>query len=160
MVAVQDLKGIELFAGLTDGMLDKLAPLVQERSFDEREMIYETGNPAEQFYSLKRGKVLLETELAPAVIIALGSIKQGYSFGWSALRPPASYATYAVCAEPSDVYMVPGNKFLELLDGDHSMGYLVMQKAARILENRLERRSAQFLKVISKHPEIGALLGL
>jgi hypothetical protein len=56
--------------------------------------------------------------------------------------------------------MVPGDKFLGLLDADHTMGYLVMQKAARILENRLERRSAQFLKVITKHPEIGALLGL
>ena len=55
MVSAQDLKGIELFAGLTDGMLDKLAPLVQEGSFDEREIIYETGNPAEEFYSLKRG---------------------------------------------------------------------------------------------------------
>ncbi|MBW2174511.1 MAG: hypothetical protein JRF64_07720, partial [Deltaproteobacteria bacterium] len=63
MVSAQDLKGIELFAGLTDGMLDKLAPLVQTESFDERAIIYETGNPAERFYSLKRGKVLLETEL-------------------------------------------------------------------------------------------------
>jgi CRP-like cAMP-binding protein len=160
MVSAQDLKGIALFEGLTDGMLDKLAPLVQAESFDERQMIYEVGNPAERFYSLKRGKVLLEAELAPAVIISLGSIKQGYSFGWSALRPPASYATYAVCAEPSEIYVVPGAKLLELLDGDHTMGYLVMQKAARILENRLERRSQQFLKVISKHPEIGALMGL
>ncbi|MBW2566796.1 MAG: Crp/Fnr family transcriptional regulator [Deltaproteobacteria bacterium] len=160
MVSAQDLKGIELFAGLTDGMLDKLAPLVQTESFDERAIIYETGNPAERFYSLKRGKVLLETELAPAVIISLGSIKPGYSFGWEALRPPASYATYAVCTEPCDVYMVPGDKFLGLLDADHTMGYLVMQKTARILENRLRRRSAQFLKVLSKHPEIGALLGL
>ncbi|UCD87682.1 MAG: Crp/Fnr family transcriptional regulator [Desulfobacterales bacterium] len=160
MVSAKDLKGIALFEDLTDGMLDKLAPLVQAESFDERQMIYEVGNPADRFYSLKRGKVLLEAELAPAVIISLGSIKPGYSFGWSALRPPASYATYAVCAEPSDIYLVPGVKLLELLDGDHTMGYLVMQKAARILENRLERRSQQFLKVISKHPEIGALMGL
>jgi toluene monooxygenase system ferredoxin subunit len=160
MVSVQNLKGIALFESLTDGMLDKLAPLVEAEPFEERQMIYEVGSPAERFFSLKRGKVLLEAELAPAVIISLGSIKQGYSFGWSALRPPASYATYAVCAEPSEIYVIPGAKLLELLDADHTMGYLVMQKAARILENRLERRSEQFLKVISKHPEIGALMGL
>jgi CRP-like cAMP-binding protein len=160
MVDVQDLKGIELFAGLTDGMLDKLAPLMQAESFGERDIIYEAGNPADRFYSLKRGKVLLETELAPAVIISLGSIKPGYSFGWSALRQQASYATYAVCAEPCDAYALPGVKLIEILDADHTMGYLVMQKAARILENRLERRSGQFLRVLTKHPEMGPLLGL
>jgi hypothetical protein len=40
------------------------------------------------------------------------------------------------------------------------MGYLVMQKMGRILENRLERRTAQFLNVITRHPEIATLLGL
>jgi CRP-like cAMP-binding protein len=160
MVSAQDLKGIELFAGLTDGMLDKLAPLVQTESFDERAIIYETGKAAEQFYSLKRGKVLLETELSPAVIISLGSIKRGYSFGWSALRPSAKYATYAVCAEPCEVFVMPGDKFLALLDSDTTMGYRVMQKVATILEGRLDRRTGQFLKVITKHPEIGALLGV
>jgi CRP-like cAMP-binding protein len=160
MVSAQDLKGIGLFEDLTDGMLDKLAPLFQTESFEERHMIYEVGTPADRFYSLKRGKVLLEAELAPAVIISLGSIKPGYSFGWSALRPPATYATYAVTAEPCDVYTVPGDILLKLFDGDHSMGYLVMRKAARILENRLERRSNQFLNVITKHPEMAALLGL
>ncbi len=160
MVSAQDLKGIALFEDLTDGMLDKLAPLFQTESFEERQMIYEVGSPADRFYSLKRGKVLLEAELAPAVIISLGSIKPGYSFGWAALRPAATYGTYAVTAEPCDVYAVPGDMLLKVLDGDHSMGYLIMQKAARILENRLERRSNQFLNVITKHPEMAALLGL
>jgi CRP-like cAMP-binding protein len=160
MVSVEDLKKIALFEDLTDGMLDKLGSLVEVESFEERQIIYEAGNTADRFYSVKRGKVLLEAELAPAVIIALGSIKQSYSFGWSALRPSASHTSYAVCSEPSDIYTMPGDKFVELLDSDHSMGYRVMQKATTILENRLERRTAQFLKVITKHPEIGTLLGL
>ncbi len=160
MVSAQDLKGIALFEDLTDGMLDKLAPAVRAESLKERQIIYETGNAANDFYSLKQGKVLLEAELAQSLIISLGSIKQGYSFGWSALFPSASHTSYAVCSEPSELYVVPGNKLLSLIEDDHTMGFLVMQKAAKILENRLERRSAQFLKVISKHPEIGTLLGI
>jgi CRP-like cAMP-binding protein len=160
MVSTEDLKKIMLFENLTDGMLVQLAPMVQTESLEERQIIYEPGNAADRFYSLKRGKVLLEAELAPAIIISLGAIKSRYSFGWSALLPSASHTSYAVCAEPSEIFVIPGDKFLALLDGDSTMGYMVMQKAAAILENRLERRTAQFLKVISKHPEIGTLLGV
>ncbi len=160
MASIEDLRRIMLFENLTDRMLEQLLSVVQEESFGEREIIYEAGNAADRFFSLKRGKVLLEAELAPALIISLGAIKSGYSFGWSALLPSASHTSYAVSAEPSEIFVMPGDKFLALLERDHAMGYQVMHKAAQILENRLERRTAQFLKVITKHPDIGTLLGL
>ena len=160
MVSVEDLRRILLFEDLPGPMLEKLLPMVQMESFEERQIIYEAGSAADRFYSLRRGKVLLEAELAPTLIISLGSIKPGYSFGWSALRPGATHSSYAVCAEPCEVFVMPGDKFLALLDSDTTMGYRVMQKVAAILEGRLDRRTGQFLKVITKHPEIGALLGL
>lgn len=160
MVSLQDLRGIALFEDLTDGMLEQLVPLAQTEVLEERQMVYEEGSAADRFYSLIRGKVLLEAELAPNFIISVGSIKPGYSFGWPALFPSDTQTSYAVCGEPSEILFMPGDKLSEILDHDHNMGFLVMQKTARILENRLEHRTAQFLKVISRHPEIGALLGL
>ncbi|MBW2107834.1 MAG: Crp/Fnr family transcriptional regulator [Deltaproteobacteria bacterium] len=160
MVSLQDLKRIAVFEDLTDGMLERLAPIAQTESMEERQMVYEEGSAADRFFSLIRGKVLLEAELAPNFIISVGSIKPGYSFGWPALFPSGTNTSYAVCAEPSEILMMPGDKLSEILNDDQKMGFLVMQKSARILENRLEHRTAQFLKVISRHPEIGALLGL
>lgn len=160
MVSIEDLRGVALFEGLTDPMLEQLVPMVKAEFYGERQMVYEAGSAADRFYSLKRGKVLLEAELAPEFIISVGAIKPGYSFGWSALLPSASHTSYAVCTELSEILAFPGSEFMALLDHDHTMGYLCMQKATRILENRLERRTAQFLKVIAKHPEIGLLLGL
>jgi CRP-like cAMP-binding protein len=160
MVSAEDLRRIGLFEDLTDPMLERLLPIVQAESLGERHIIFEAGNVADRFYSVKRGKVLLEAEVAPTIIISLGAIKSGYSFGWSALLPSASHTCYAVSAEPSEIFVVPGDKFLALLDQDHTMGYKVMQKMGRILENRLERRSAQFLNVVTRHPEIATLLGL
>ena len=92
--------------------------------------------------------------------ISLGSIKSGYSFGWSALLPGSSHTSYAICTEPCEVLTMPGTKFLNLLNSDHTMGYRVMEGVVRILKNRLERRTGQFLKVMSKHPDIQKLLGL
>jgi CRP-like cAMP-binding protein len=160
MVSMDDLKGIALFEQLNETMLERLLPVTEIESFEERQIIYEEGAAADRFFSVKRGKVLLEAELAPAVIIALGAIKPGYSFGWASLFPNATHRSYAVCAEPSDIISIPGQALMKELDTDRTMGFLIMQKSAQILENRLERRTAQFLKVITKHPEIGALLGL
>ncbi len=160
MASVEDLRRILLFENLPDQILEQILPIVQLEAFDDRHVMYEAGNAADRFYSLKSGKVLLEAELAPTLIISLGAIKPGYSFGWSALRPGATHTSYGVCAEPCEIFVMPGDKFSALLDRDNTMGYLVMQKVSAILEGRLDRRTAQFLKVITKHPEIGALLGL
>ncbi len=160
MASIEHLKRIRLFEDLTDGMLEKILPLAQEQSFAEREIIFEPGSEASHFYSLTTGKALLQTELAPALIISLGAIKPGYSFGWPALLPGPVHTSLAVCMEPSEILVMPGNEFKALLDQDHTMGFLVMQKTATILENRLERRTTQFVKVITKHPDIATLLGL
>jgi CRP-like cAMP-binding protein len=160
MVSIEDLRRVALFGGLTDQVLEQLAPMVQTESLEERQVIYEPGSAADRFYSLKRGKVLLEAELAPTLIISLSAIKPGYSFGWSALLPSATHTSYAASAEASEILVIPGAKFLDILNQDHALGYAVMQKIAQILENRLEHRTAQFLRVITKHPEIGTLLGM
>ncbi len=160
MVSIEDLRRVALFGGLTDQVLEQLAPMVQTESLEERQVIYEPGSAADRFYSLKRGKVLLEAELAPTLIISLSAIKPGYSFGWSALLPSATHTSYAASAESSEILVISGAKFLDILNQDHALGYAVMQKIAQILENRLEHRTAQFLRVITKHPEIGTLLGM
>lgn len=160
MVTIEDLRNIYLLQNLSDEMLGRMLPMVHAYQFKEREVIFEEGERADNFYMLKRGKILLEVEISEAIIISLGSIKSGYSFGWSALIPGSSYTSYAVCTEPCDVLSVPGNSFLGLLHQDHTMGYILMESVVKILKNRLERRTGQFLKVMSKHPDIQKLLGL
>ena len=160
MVSMEDIKAIYLLASLTDQMQEKICPMGEMRQFKEREVVYQEGDSAEYFYMLKKGKILLEVEVASMIIISLGSIKSGYSFGWSALIPGSNHTSYAVCTDPCDVLMVPGNAFVELLKQDHTMGYRVMEETMKILKNRLERRTGQFIKVMSKHPDIQQLLGL
>ena len=161
MISIEDLKRIIFLQRLTNRMLEKLTPHVQLRHFEERDVIFEEGERANAFYMLKRGKILLEVDLAKDVIISLGTVKTGFSFGWSALlEAESSYTSYAVCVEPCEIYSIPGYKFREILDQDHHMGYLVTQGVVRIMKNRLERRTGQFLKVMSKHPDIQKLLGI
>lgn len=160
MVSVEDLKDMYWLDNLPYKMLEKISPHVELIHFEERDVVFEEGERAVNFFMLKRGKILLEVEISEDIIISLGAVKAGFSFGWSALLPDGAYTSYARCAEACEVMSIPGHKFLEIIDEDHTMGYLVMQGVVRILKNRLERRTEQFIKVISKHPDIQRLLGL
>jgi CRP-like cAMP-binding protein len=154
MVSLERLRGVYLLQDLTDSMLEKIQPLAEERDYQNREVIFREGEKALFFYMLYRGKVLLEVEASESIMISLGSVKPGFSFGWSALLPDSNYTAYAICTEPSDVIMTRGDKLLALMDQDHHLGYLVMRGVVRILKRRLERRTNQFLKTLRQHPDI------
>ncbi|MGE5841899.1 MAG: cyclic nucleotide-binding domain-containing protein, partial [Deltaproteobacteria bacterium] len=124
----------------------------------EGEIVFKEGSKAENFYMLKKGKVLLEVEVSKQLTISLGSIKSGYSFGWSALLAGPSHTSHAVCAEASVVFAMPGEKVRAVLESDPITGYRVMAIAASVLKNRLERRRGQLLKVIANHPDMLRLL--
>ena len=160
MVSIVELRKIYLLEHLSDEMIEKIIPIVRPLQFKERDVVFEKGNKAENFYMLKKGKILLEVESSEQLTISLGSIKSGYSFGWSALLSGPSHTSRASCAEPSDVFAIPGEKLRDILEGDPSMGYRVMGFAAKILKNRLERRTGQLLKVLANHPDMKKLLGL
>ncbi|MBN2125143.1 MAG: Crp/Fnr family transcriptional regulator [Deltaproteobacteria bacterium] len=154
MVSLDELKKIYLLGELTDSMIENLSPIADLHDYQDREVIFREGQEAKNFFMLAQGKVLLEVQASDTILISLGSIKPGYSFGWSALLPGSSYTAYAMCAEHCEVITVPGEKFLGLMEEDHTMGYLIMQGVVRILKKRLERRTEQFLKTLREHPDI------
>ncbi|MCF8033391.1 MAG: Crp/Fnr family transcriptional regulator [Desulfarculaceae bacterium] len=154
MASVSELKEIYLVQNLAEKMLAALAPLAEERHFEEKDVVFEEGLAADQFYMLRSGKVLLKVDVNPAVTISLGAIKPGYSFGWSSLMEGMTYTSQAACAEPCEMLVLNGAKFREVLDQDHTMGYQVMDGIVRIMENRLKRRTEQFIKTLRKQMEI------
>jgi CRP-like cAMP-binding protein len=160
MVSIEDLRKISVLDNLTQSMLESMRPLAQLNLFGERHVIFEEGQEADYFYMLLKGKVILEVEASEVIMISLEAIKPGYSFGWSSLFPGSRYNAYAICVEPCEMMMVPGGRFLELLDKDHTIGYKFMKRVAGILKGRVERRTGQFLQVMSKHPDLQKLMGL
>jgi len=155
MVSLEELRKINLFRNLDAGMLETIRPFVELRDFQNREVIFREGDKALYFYMLLRGSVLLEVQASPSILISLGAVKQGFSFGWSALLPEeANYTSHAVCTEASDVLMIPAGKLLSLMESDHTMGFRIMEGVVGILKRRLERRTEQFLKTLRNHPDI------
>jgi CRP-like cAMP-binding protein len=155
MVSLDDLRKILLLQDFTVPMLEELRPLVQPREGKEREIIFNENDPAALFFMLKRGKVLLEVEVSPRVMMSLGSVKSGHCFGWSALSPAdRSHRSNALCTEPSEIFLVPGGEFLRILERHPEAGYRVMKSIFTIFKRRLERRTVQLINVIRNYPEM------
>ena len=154
MVSKEDLKQIEMLSYFTDEMLDKMLPLIDVLRFEDQEIIFREGDFADRFFMLKRGKVLLELRVSDKATVSMGSVKPGFSFGWSAMLDSGAYTTAAVCAEATEVYSVRREKLLNLLDNDHSMGYVMTQRLIRIMKRRLDIRTEQFIRLIKNHPDM------
>ena len=157
MIQRENLRQIVLLSYLTDPMLDEIIPIIDVLQFANQEIIFKQGDPADRFYMLKRGKVLLEQRISETVTAFIGSIKPGFSFGWSAMIEDGSYSANAVCAEPCEIYSFKSEKIKKLLDNNPDMGYRVYQRLLVIIKKRYDSRTEQFRKAIVQHPDMKGL---
>jgi CRP/FNR family transcriptional regulator, cyclic AMP receptor protein len=157
MVTMEDLKNIVMLRYLSDEMIASMLPFVAQTQFEEKEIIFNEFEPAEKFYMLKRGKVVLELRVSDKITVSVGSVKPGYAFGWSAMLGDSAYTTDAICAESSEVLEISVKDLKGLLDNNFEMGYILTQRLLVVLKKRLDIRTEQLLRVIKHHPEIQRL---
>lgn len=157
MITKEDLKQIVMLTYLTDPMLDKLVQIVDVLKFDKDEFVFKANEPAERFYMLTIGKVLLENKISDKVTAIVGSIKPGLSFGWSALIENEVYTAAAVCDEPSEVFSFKREKINKLFQQDPEMGFIIHQRLLVIIKKRLDYRTEQFQLAIRHHPDMQKL---
>ncbi len=160
MTVIEDLNEIVIMTHLEDDMISRLSTLVDILSFADQEIIFRQGDPADRFYMVKRGKVLLEQNMSDLVTVSVGSIKPGYSFGWSTMIDEGHYTTDAVCTEPCEILSIRGSKLRHLCVQDPRLGFLLSQRLLMILKKRYDHRTEQFLKVIQHHPDMKGLFNI
>ena len=158
MVSRTDVQDIVILGHLTDEMIQKLLPEIELLRFEEGEIIFRRGDPAKFFYMLKRGKILLEQRISDKVTISMGTVKPGFSFGWSAMLEDEKFSLDTVCGEPCEVLRMRSRTMLAMLEEDHSMGYRFMHRLLHMLRRRLDIRTELLLKLLSNHPDIQPLM--
>ena len=154
MLSKEDLNEIVMIAHLTDDMRERLAQITDVLNFDKDEILFREGEPADRFYMLRAGNVLLEQRISDKVTACVGSVKPGFSFGWSAMVDNGVYTTEAVCIEPSEIYSFKREKINKLFEQDPRMGFLLYQRLLEIIKKRLDYRTGQFRQAIEDHPDM------
>jgi len=158
MVSRADIKNMVFLGDLSDDMIDNLLPELELLRFAEGEIIFRREDPADTFYMLKRGKILLEQRISGKVTISVGTVKPGYSFGWSALLGDEKFTLDTVCGEPCEVLKIKAKTLFTMIEQDYSMGFRLMHRLLHMVRRRLDGRTELLLKVITDHPDIHSLL--
>lgn len=158
MVDVQDLKGFVMLGYLSDEMLERLIPITEILVFDKNEKVFSQGGKADRLFLVKKGKVLLEQRISDTLTVFMGAVKPGFSFGWSAMLDGERYSSDAICAQPSTLYSFRAFEIKQLMDEDHSLGFIISQRLLYVIKKRYDVRTQQFVKTIQYHPEISNLL--
>jgi len=154
MVTTEELKQMVIMAYLKDHMLDRLISITDVLTFNEKETVFRQGDIADRLYMVKRGKVLLEQKLTSKITVSVGSVKPGFSFGWSTMIEEGYYTANAVCAEPCEIFSIIGNRIQTLCQEHPDMGFLLSQRLLVVLKKRYDSRTEQFIKVIKHHPDM------
>jgi CRP/FNR family cyclic AMP-dependent transcriptional regulator len=157
MVTKDDLKQIVMLTYLTDSMREALAGITDLLRYDKGEVIFKENEPAERFFMLHSGYVLLEQKISDKVTVFMGSIKPGFSFGWSAMLADGRYTSDAVSDESSEVLSFRREKARQLFELDPEMGFRLVQRVLVVVKKRLDHRTEQFRQAIKNHPDMQGL---
>jgi CRP-like cAMP-binding protein len=146
MVPKEYLAEVDIFEGLPEEQLAKIADICEEAVYTKGSMIFNEGDRAEFLYILFEGKAVIRLQLTsrPETIPVAVITKTNQSFGWSSVVAPYHYTAGALCEADCRLLRIPGKKLIQMLQSEPVSGVIVMGRIAEVISSRL-RNSRQVL---------------
>lgn len=148
---VQILKRCELFLGLNDSHLEKIAalPSWRQHSYRSGQVIFSADTEARDFYIVEEGTVSLAIALRgegkkKLTLVRVDTVTKGDVLGWSSLIPPHSRNMSAISVGTTTLVSVSGSELNKLMDEDHAIGYEIMKGLTRVIARRLRDMHTKF----------------
>lgn len=139
---LRTLKTIELFRGLNDTQLERIAAISRRESFDEGDVILKQDAEGDTMYIIAKGQVEISVRVKGTSRLAI-YLGEGQVFGEVALLDYGSRsATVTADEDGTIVYSVSRDSFDNLCMSDHLLGYLVMRNLAIDLSFKLRHRNS------------------
>src|SRR5262245_23161046 len=104
-----DLEHSLLFRGLSRSLAARIRSLAKLRQFAKDDTLFLEGDPADEIYVLRDGRVELTYTLPqdPLAEILITHIGPGENFAWSALAQGETLSSRARALEDSNAYTIP-----------------------------------------------------
>jgi len=120
------------FKGLDCHQLQLLADSAMEMQFEPGQIIMKEGDPANRFYLILKGKVVLASEVKDRGMVPILTLGPGDDLGWSWLFPPYYMHFTARALEPTKTIFFYGTPLREQCEQDHELGYQLMSRVAEV----------------------------
>jgi CRP-like cAMP-binding protein len=133
------------FHGMTPEHLAVLTDGAKATEFKAGNVLFREGEPADQFYLIESGKILLEAHEPAGGTTLVQTLAAGDVLGWSWLFPPFVWHFQARAVAPSSVIILDGAHLLVSAEHDHDFGYELMKRVAQVVIRRLQATRKQLL---------------
>jgi CRP-like cAMP-binding protein len=104
-----------LFRGLSPATLDRISGLAIRRVYAKGETIFEQSDPGDGLFGVVTGRVRISAASADGKELFLNIMEPGDTFGEIALLDGRPRTASAGTTAASDVFMIPRDRFMELL---------------------------------------------
>src|SRR6266568_969950 len=139
------LKAHPFLEGMTPHQHRILGDCAMQARFDASEVIFHEGDPANRFYLIQEGKVVLESHTRDRGIVAFQTLGPGEALGWSWLFPPYFWHFGARAIEPTDAIFIYATPLRNECESDHELGYELMKRMAAVMLSRLQAARRRWL---------------
>jgi toluene monooxygenase system ferredoxin subunit len=123
----------DMFWGMSIDFVKSVTDLAVHITCREGDRLFEIGDPADRFYILLKGNVIMERGKDK-----LYTAKQaGEIFGWSSLIHRGDYAASATCSTDAELLNIKKGPFLKLLEESPNDKANLYERLAKMLGNQL-----------------------
>ncbi|MBN1220882.1 MAG: cyclic nucleotide-binding domain-containing protein [Anaerolineae bacterium] len=148
MTNIYLLEQVDIFEDLTPGQLKLIDAICSEKTYTKDEIIFEENSPSHEFYVIMDGEVEIQVDpdtigdgktdaYQPSTIAVL---RRGQSFGEVAIVDPGIRSASARCGTKTcKLLEIKRTEFLNLLESDYQMGYVVMHNFAADLALKIRQ---------------------
>jgi CRP/FNR family transcriptional regulator, cyclic AMP receptor protein len=135
------------FADLDSEFTNLMVGCASNVRFKKGDYIFREGDPANTFYLVRKGKVAVEIFAPQREPIIVATLEEGEILGWSWLLSPYQWKHQARAIEDVRALALDGKCLREKCEQNHDLGYEILKRFARIIEQRLEATRLQLLDV-------------
>ena len=132
------LSQTDFFRALSADQMARIAALSEIQECSEGQQIYRLGEQARAVYVLIKGNVRMAIAFGGRNANAGDIVRRGEVFGWAALTPRCNLRiATASCLTPCVFLAIDGASLTELMEQDHTLGYLLMKELTQLITGTL-----------------------
>ena len=138
--------------GLNAHQLQMLTDSAIEMKFETGQSIFQEGSPANRFYLILEGKVVVESKLKERGMIPIQTLGPGDELGWSWLLPSSYLLLSARALEPTRTIFFYGTNLRKECEQDHDFGYQLMQRIAEVATQCVRAMQQRLMECTNRCP--------
>lgn len=144
------IRTLPIFQGLSEPHMEIITGCASNVRFETGQIVFREGDEADRFYIVRSGRIALDILVPGHGPVTVETVEQGEIFGWSWMFDPYIRRFNARAVELTRVIAMDGKCLRGKCDRDPVLGYELMKRFARIMQERLRTMLLQLVDVYAK----------